>query len=78
MSTQTISQFELLDTELLATVEGGANWVTVGPTYECIDGKMFGTCRVKWGAVGNHISNCFNYGWAAAGGGVGYGCGRPQ
>lgn len=30
MNTQTISQFELLDTELLATVEGG-NWkCTVG------------------------------------------------
>ncbi|MBM7635564.1 Blp family class II bacteriocin [Streptococcus saliviloxodontae] len=31
MNTQTISQFELLDTELLATIEGGAcSWNGAG------------------------------------------------
>ena len=47
MNTQTISQFELLDTELLATVEGGASGKCIAGV---VVGALLGSVGGPWGS----------------------------
>lgn len=76
MTTKTMKQFESLTSEMLASVGGGENWVQVGPSRECIDGKIFGTCRTRWDWIMNHA-----FGYCIVSGIAAYApvphCGRP-
>ena len=72
MTTQTISQFELLDTELLATVEGGKT-VYYGNGLYC-DNKR--GCWVNWSEAINTIANNSAANWFT-GGNAGWHSGGP-
>ncbi|MGT2965545.1 Blp family class II bacteriocin [Streptococcus acidominimus] len=68
MNTQTISQFELLDTELLATVEGGG-CTQQGAGKAVIKGMITG---VIGGIPGGPLTMAVGYNFGAVGGAAAY------